>query len=681
MRSAGSAYNRPMSRRKPRLEVKRIGKFPLSSSRNNLLLLLLFTVAFLIRLVYLLQIRSDPFFSYPLVDSRMYDLMAWDFARGEPLWKGAFFWPPLYPWFLGMLYSIFGHDYFAARVVQALLGALSCLLLYGIGRKTFGPLTGFIAAFAMAFCGSLIFFDGELLIPNLYIFLLLSALMLLLFAPRDYRRSSLPLWLAAGLTFGLAALARPNILLFIPFAALWGAGRNTSMLKRFINPALLLLGLLLAILPVTVRNYSMEGDFVLISSNGGINFYLGNNPHAEKTIAIRPGLRWLHLIEEAEREGHAGSTASSRYYFRKGLSFLRDSPGSAVSLMGKRFAHLWNSFEIGRNRDVYSTRCHSPLLSALLWKVDRFGFPFGLIAPLAVAGLIVSFRRNRAASLLYLFLLAYFLSILLFFATSRYRLPLVPILLLFASHYGVWIAQKLRSSGGARSLLLSLVPLAIAVPAINRGYTSIDRIYIGEQDRFLGAYHMEGGRLREAEEAFRRALSDDPDYADVHAELGRLLLNQARPEEALPHLERAVELCSYSDHAILLLARGYAAAGRGSEAETEYREAIRIAPHGESPGQFGQFLLREGRFAEAEEAILLAIRNRPRDLMARRNLIECYYRIENFDAMQLSLDEALTIAPGDSPIGIDLNKLQRLLSQLREGKSGDGAAMETEEDQ
>lgn len=623
----------------------------------------IFALAFATRLVYILQLRSDPFFSYPLIDSRIYDIMAVDFARGRETWKGAYFWPPLYPWFLGAVYSIFGHDYLAARVAHAFLGAVSCLFLFGIGRIAFNRTVGFAAACAMALCGPLVFFDGELLIPGVYIFLILGGLLLLLVAARRPDILSLSVWPAAGVVFGLAGLARPNIVLFFPVAAFWGAALNGSPLNRLRRAAFFLLGAAAAIAPVTVRNYVAEGDFVPISSNGGLNFYLGNNPRAEETIAMRPGLRWLHLVGEAEREGYEGSSVASRYYFRKALSFIGENPGEALVLQGSRLAHLWNSFEIGRNRDVYSTRPHSALLSLLLWRVGRFGFPFGLIAPLAAVGLLAGFRRDRFRALLYLFLLSYLLSIIPFFATSRYRLPLVPILLLFAAQYVVWMARNLRS-GGRRCVLLSVVPLAIAFASVNRGYESIDRIYRGENDRFLGAYHLDGGRYAEAEEAFRRALSDDPDYADVHAELGQLLLDRGRYDQALSHLERAAGLCPWSDRAALLLAHGYAAAGRAVEAEEEYRRAMRIAPRGEAPRELGEFLLRRDRFAEAEQVLLTAIASKPGDLLARRSLIECYYRSERYDAMGKALDEALRIAPEDSPLAAEFRKLRRLLGRL-----------------
>ena len=67
----------------------------------------------------------------------------------------------------------------------------------------------------------------------------------------------------------------------------------------------MLLGLLVAIAPVTLRNYALGSDVVLISSNAGINFYLGNNPDYQRTVNIRPGWEWYELLNRAKVEAQA----------------------------------------------------------------------------------------------------------------------------------------------------------------------------------------------------------------------------------------------------------------------------------------------------------------------------------------------------------------------------------------
>ena len=128
----------------------------------------------------------------------------WDYAQGRPLWKGAFWQPLLYPWFLGLLYNILGHSLFGVRVIQALLSSVSCILLYGIGRNVLSRRVGIMAGAIMAVNGTLIYFDGELLPASLYVFLLLCGLVALLHASST--KVNEWMWrLAAGLILGLAA--------------------------------------------------------------------------------------------------------------------------------------------------------------------------------------------------------------------------------------------------------------------------------------------------------------------------------------------------------------------------------------------------------------------------------------------------------------------------------------------
>ena len=101
--------------------------------------------------------------------------------------------------------------------------------------------------------------------------------------------------------------------------------------------------------------------------------------------------------------------------------------------------------EIPRNQEIYPARAWSPVLRALLWKVPGLAFPFGLLLPLAVVGLVAAWRRAPilAASVVLLGL-----TVAAFFVTARYRAPLIPLLALFAAAGVRWAAVE--ASGRAR---------------------------------------------------------------------------------------------------------------------------------------------------------------------------------------------------------------------------------------
>src|SRR5262249_43822917 len=91
--------------------------------------LAIFGVALLVRLIHVWQIRRSPYYAMLLGDSRGYDDWARQIAAGDWLGHDVFYQAPLYPYLLGLIYSVAGHHLLVVRVVQALIGSASCALL------------------------------------------------------------------------------------------------------------------------------------------------------------------------------------------------------------------------------------------------------------------------------------------------------------------------------------------------------------------------------------------------------------------------------------------------------------------------------------------------------------------------------------------------------------------------
>ena len=117
---------------------------------------------------------------------------------------------------------MFGPGYVWPRIVQAVLGAASCGLVFLIGREAFGRVVATLAGLIAATYWTLIFFDGELLAASLSVFLGLLLIWLLL---RAGRRPSWKTFGAAGLMLGLAGITRPDVLLMGPAIVVWLAIR------------------------------------------------------------------------------------------------------------------------------------------------------------------------------------------------------------------------------------------------------------------------------------------------------------------------------------------------------------------------------------------------------------------------------------------------------------------------
>ena len=477
---------------------------------------LVFALALVVRVAYILKADASPLFEHPAVDAKTYTHHAQRLAAGNWLGigEGPFWQPPLYPYFLGAVKVLFPESFFyAVRFVQALLGALVCAMSWWVGRALFNPAVGLLAGIGAALCGPLIFFDGELLPASLAAFVDLLALVVLL---RVWRRPSRWGFLGAGAAFGVGALAVPTVLTFavaVPIVLLWRAPRRQGLVWA----GAFALGVVLAITPVAWRNWAIGGDGVGISYNAGINLYIGNNPDYAETVAIRPGWEWDELVTQPARAGIERPSAKSAYFAERAWNYISGDPTAWLGLMGHKLGAFWHGDERGRNQPIYFWRTYSNVLSASLWKAG-IAFPFGLVAPLALWGMLLSLRRVGPTWPL-LYVLSYCLGVVAFFVAARYRVPVLPVLLVFAA-YGLWALWDWVRAGRWRSLGLgSAVCLAFAFAA-NSHLAPMDMEGDAAIHYNLGNAYAEAGDKKRALTAFERAVAEDPEYWQAWLNLG-----------------------------------------------------------------------------------------------------------------------------------------------------------------
>ena len=188
--------------------------------------------------------------------------------------------------------------------------------------------------------------------------------------------------------------------------------------------------------PVVGRNYSVDGGFYLTTSQFGSNFYIGNNPNADGTYAsIRfgrgaPEFERLDAKEVAEEAvGHALSPSEvSSFWAGRAFDYITSQPVSWLKLTGRKILLLFNRTEMLDTEAQESYAEFSTPLRVLGW----FGH-FGILMPLAIAGMIATWPDRRRLSIVYALALAYAASVVMFFVFARYRYPLVPFLIVFAA--------------------------------------------------------------------------------------------------------------------------------------------------------------------------------------------------------------------------------------------------------
>jgi 4-amino-4-deoxy-L-arabinose transferase-like glycosyltransferase len=508
-------------------------------------------LAAVLRGLYYAQVHNHPLFRVPTMDAWHYDSWARTIAGGDLLAPAGepYYQPPLYPFFLSVIYALFGGSLPMARLVQFTMGAASCGLVCLIARRYFGPRLACLAGIICAVNASLIYYEGELLPPSLSIFLSLAAIWVLVTyqdRPSTWRAP------VAGALLGLSGVARPDALAFVPVAALWVYMVQKTRKTRWPAIALLIAAAALPPAAVTFRNYAVSGQTAIISYNGGLNFFIGNNTNSTWYQQARPHKReWAALVYLPVNAGITEQSEQSSFYYREALAEYRRSPMLLPKLMAKKALLFWNGKEIRRNHDDYFYRSVSPVYASLTWKKGGFGFPFGVLGPLALLGLGLLLPRKRDLFLLYGYVGVQFLVVVAYFVTSRYRAPAIPVLSIFAAVALSEIARVIRARDLRSTFAYAayLVPL-VAISLMNSPLTNENqRIVDAETFQYVGYAENELGHEASALNYLHKCISLDPDCPFAHQMLGDIYLKRGRLRDATAEYKTALKILPTVDEA------------------------------------------------------------------------------------------------------------------------------------
>ena len=615
---------------------------PVGGRSDLVISLVLFATAFAVRLLYLFQIESYPLFYQLAADGRSYDEWAQRIAGGDWLGREVFYQAPLYPYFLALLQFFFGRDLWLIRMVQIVLGSASCVLMYWAGRSFFSRAAGAAAGVILALYAPAVFFDALIQKTVLDVFLIGLLLFLL---GRARQNSHWSQWLATGAVLGFLGLSRENALIWVAVLVTWiwlhFKDGGFHLRSRWI--AIFLTGLNLVLLPVAMRNLSVGGEFALTTSQMGPNFFIGNNPSASGTYApLLPG----HGDPKFERQDAVGLAEQalgrnlspgevSRYWFGRAWEYISAHPLSWMRLMGKKWLMVWNVRELEDADDFYLYQYGSSLLNGLA----GIGH-FGILAPLAAMGCLLTWRRLRRLWLLHGLLLSMAVSVAAFYVFARYRFPMIPLLTLLA---GAGIIEGIRLSrtklvGRKIGALAVLVLTAVIVnsPAVGKpgpsaaGYNNLGNAF-SKQDEIkramesyrqalqlqpnLGVAHLNlgnlwahQGNLKDAEYHLTKAVEIDSRHAEAHYSLGNLLARQDRLESAAQHYRTALDLGFLRDTVYFNLAMTLIKLGHPDDAGEILRESLRVHPDfAPAYHALGRILAAQGKLDEAIEYFRRAV--------------------------------------------------------------------------
>jgi tetratricopeptide (TPR) repeat protein len=587
-------------------------------------------LAVVLRAAHLLALQHSPFAISLVLDARYYDAWAREIAAGGVIGKAPAWVDPLYAYVLGALYAVGGHDLLLARIANMVFGLATVYLVARLAERVWQSRAAALLAALMALlCVPTLYYEGQTEKTALTVLVLTAAV-------ERFVAGSV---FAAGVLTGLATLARGNALIFVPFGALalvlgWVRGRGQADDAPLAARARCAAVFAVCALPIiglaTLHNWLAAREFVLTTTNLGVNLYLGNHAGNAYGYYSRPDFVQPATGDElpdfrAEAERRLERTLTDReisdYWRDQAVDAVLADPGLALVRTVRKLRLALHNDEAPDNEAVQMVAEWSPVLrSPVFW--------VGQLLALGVLGVAIGWRR-RGVRILAGVIAVYLASLLPFFVMGRLRVQMVPLLCVLGAGAGVGLIGLLGARDGRRlaaagTVLAALLLVtyyrpewmarhrnsSLAIVWNNLGYT-----LLGAQDetgairaferavavsaesvpaslRALGDLYRKRGDFVRAEAAMRRVLEIKPGSPSGIAALRSLyaaMLQDPRWRDDQRLRARAQALggptaAAPADpaRAALAQARALGAQGKHAEAIAVLEEAVRTGPYDEN---------------------------------------------------------------------------------------------------
>lgn len=373
----------------------------------------------------------------PVSDAERYYALAVHLAAGDGYSNDhapTAYWPPGYPAFLAAIFAVTGPAVGTAQLANVALATASLGLAYYVAKETFGSeLTGRITALILAVYPNQIAYTSLVMSEVLF-----TSLLLLLAALIIWGRGRRWALAATGLLLAAACLVRPQAMPVPAVLLLLLPAPTTARLRRAaLEAGLVYAACAVALVPWAMRNYAVFGAFVPLSTNGGVNLYVGNNPDANGGYVWTERMGYLLQQEAGANADEADRDAAAR---RLAVRFALDQPLTVLGLLPEKLSLIFGTEFDGAHWNVHGLLARDPDMVHRLARLDRFVIgPFWTLVRYGVVAAVAALLALRAFGMRWVpwswvplaviaALTAFYLP---FFGNARYHFPMAPWLVMY----------------------------------------------------------------------------------------------------------------------------------------------------------------------------------------------------------------------------------------------------------
>lgn len=390
-----------------------------NNKNHNKLILWVLALALFVRLGYVLTLGETLYwvdeYDYMAIGQSMAQGHGFATADGEP----TAFRPAGYPLLLAVLYHMGINTASDIRVVHVAFGVLTVMFVYLIALRLMRPPAALLAALYAALYPYFVYLSGTVLATSWFMVLLTASMF---YAMKGQSEHKIGFILLGGLLMGLAVLTRTSAAVLGAAIVLWIVlTMRTHMKKALLYGTLFSICMAIVVTPWILRNVQQFGE-PMLSSNGGRNLWLGNNP--ESTINTGSNIEMPEPL--ATRIAAVSEVEADRIYTEEAEQFIRTHPQRFVLLTLKKGLSLWR-FDPSPTTEGYDTLEPLYELASVL--------SYAPIVLLAVVGYLVASQKHREMMLVWLFFAVAFTALhAVFIVKVRFRLPLDVFLIIMAAY-------------------------------------------------------------------------------------------------------------------------------------------------------------------------------------------------------------------------------------------------------